>query len=229
MGTIFKLFAPAIFLLALVCLTGLTAAAKDSQSYPQVRSLLIAEGFQPVKFSHFRDGEWPHCIDGLCQKYPEAFSCRGAGDPCFFAFFRTSDAAHWIVSTSGMGKGLRVKDSRRATKEEVARIKKRQLLFYADMRNQLLREGYKPLALRHGKDEAYCTLKLCERYPEVFACAQYAPCRFIFFRASDKRYKVVEAHRDVSETSTPETDYVLLTEVVEPSYWQLRDIESRLR
>ena len=34
---------------------------------------------------------------------------------------------------------------------------------------------------------------------------------------------------DVRETSTPETDYVLSPEVVEPSYWQLRDIESRLR
>ena len=229
MGKIFRLFAPATFLLALVCLTGLTAAAQDSRSYPQVRSLLIADGFQPVKFTHHPALAWPDCLDKLCDTYPEVFFCEGLGDPCHFAFFRTSDRVHWMVSTTGKSKGLRLKSSRKATPAEAERIQKRQLLYYTDMRQKMIEAGYKPLALRHDGNESYCTRGLCKRFPEVFACAYMTPCQFIFFRASDRKYRVVVAVRDDFTADNMAAEVLNFEKVAEPTEWQLRDIKGRLR
>ena len=229
MRTIFRTALACAFVAVLAVSVHGQAIAQGAQSYLQVRSQLIAEGFKPVKFTHHPALAWPDCLDKLCDTYPEVFFCEGLGDPCHFAFFRTSDRVHWMVSTTGKSKGLRLKSSRKATPAEAERIQKRQLLYYTDMRQKMMEAGYKPLALRHDGNESYCTRGLCKRFPEVFACAYMTPCQFIFFRASDRKYRVVVAVRDDFTADNMAAEVLNFEKVAEPTEWQLRDIKGRLR
>lgn len=166
-------------------------------NYPQVRAKLIARGYKPLKFQH---GELEYLCQGICDRYPEMLHCFGTGmGRCSFIFFRPSDGRYRRVVTVGEAPMAErpvddIGGLAPFTEEEVQeRLKRR---YYPGVRAALAKQGYKPLALKET-DYKSCPERICERYSEVLTCpaGPDGPCQFVFWRASDRSYRVVQVER----------------------------------
>lgn len=197
-------------------------------TYPQARAQLIAEGYQPLKFPH---GELEYHCNGICDRYPELEDCSGTGmGYCTFAFFRPSDGKYRQIITAGEEPIAersvdRIVPLLPGVKAEYqARLSRR---YYPDVRSAMASQGYKPLALKETPYRS-CPDQICERYPETLACqdASGDPCQFVFYRASDRAYRVVTVQRLDADARRRIWD-LAVTGSAKPTPAQLKDIEQR--
>jgi hypothetical protein len=109
-------------------------------------------------------------------------------------------------------------------KEYQERLRRR---YYPSVRSALVRQGYKPLALKET-DYKSCPDRICERYPETLACQGMSgdPCQFVFYRTSDRAYRVVTAQKLDADVRRRIWDLVV-TGSAKPTPAQLKDIEQR--
>jgi hypothetical protein len=197
-------------------------------TYPQARARLIAEGYQPLKFPH---GELEYPCNGICDRYPELEDCSGTGmGYCTFVFFRPSDGLRRHIITAGEDPIAErsvddiVGPFRGMKKEYQERLRRR---YYPSVRSALIRQGYKPLTLKET-DYKSCPDRICERYAETLACQGMSgdPCQFVFYRASDRTYRVVTAQKLDADVRRRIWDLVV-TGSAKPTFTQLKDIEQR--
>lgn len=208
-------------------------AIRDNQppsglgTYPQARARLIAEGYQPLKFPH---GALEYHCNGICDRYPELEDCSGTGmSYCTFVFFRPADGRYRQIITAGEDPiAERSVDRIVALLPGVkAEYQARLSRYYPGVRSTMAGQGYKPLAL---KETAYrsCPDQICERYPETLACQNVSgdPCQFVFYRASDRAYRVVTVQRQDADVRRRIWDLVVIGSA-KPTPVQLKEIEQR--
>ena len=197
-------------------------------TYPQARARLIAEGYQPLKFPH---GELEYKCNGICDRYPELDDCSGTGlGYCKFIFFRPSDGRYRRIITEGEDPIAQrsvdsIEDLLPAAKELYQeRLRRR---YYPSVRAALARQGYKPLALKEIAFSS-CPDRICERHPETLACQSMAgdPCQFVFYRVSDRSYRMVNAQRLDADVRRRIWD-LAVTGSAKPTPAQLKEIEQR--
>ncbi len=197
-------------------------------TYPQARARLMAQGYQPLKFFHGRDD---YFCDGICDRYPELEDCSGTGlNYCWFTFFRPSDGRYRQIVTTGEGPiARRDADSiDTPSPEMIERFKEKMLPRYATVRAQMAGQGYKPVKLKEGPTYWECPDRICEHYPEVLTCQDTLdkPCQFVFYRASDRAYRVVNLKRLDFDAKRRVWD-LPVTGSAQPTPAQLKGIAAR--
>ena len=118
----------AMTICAVAMFAGLSVWGQDfdlrSKPYDAARSSLTKSGFKPVALKH--NNEDYFCVDGFCEKYPEAINCAGTGlSPCRFAYFSSEKKKYFIVDTHGEIR-LTVTGAHWARDYEIEEIRRRQ-------------------------------------------------------------------------------------------------------
>lgn len=187
---------------AIAVLAGMLAAAaaqpvKQERSYEAEKARLIGAGYEPVKISDapFRNEA---CAEGLCNGYPELESCEK--NSCTFVFRRRSDDTFLLVTAmKGPGRVLRVKPPVDYMHEQM--LVDYSSPPYADVRAQLIAQGYRPLRLPRAAEEDHANISDAMRkaYPEAVHCwgTEMSGCLMTFIK--DGRYWTVRTYGEAPQ------------------------------
>jgi len=100
----------------------------------------------------------------------------------------------------------------------------RGLQLYNAVRAQMIKQGTKPLMLKHGGIDDFCVAGLCEKYPEVLSCVAGGrpACRMAFVMPAaspDRRYMLVVTDGDRAP--------LMFRTFMIPTKYDVSDIEMR--
>lgn len=172
------------------------APAGAARTYEAEKARLIAAGYEPAKMRRLAS-EQATCGDGDCDKYPEVQSCSQKS--CTFVFRRRDETFLLVTAMKGAGRVLRVKPP-------VVYMHEQSLLawsspLYADVRPQLIAQGYRPLRFPRAVEEDNANISDAMRrtYPEAVHCwgTEMAGCLMTFVK--DGRYWVVRTYMEAPE------------------------------
>ena len=182
---------------AIALLAGmLTTSAQPVRTYEAEKARLIAAGYEPAKMRRM-PSEQATCDDGYCDKYPEVRSC--SQNSCTFVFRRRDETFLLVTVMKASGRVLRVKPPVEYMHEQSLLAWSSPL--YADVRPQLIAQGYRPLRFPRAteEDDAHISDAMRRAYPEAVYCwpTEMAGCLMTFIK--DGRYWVVRTYMEAPE------------------------------
>ncbi|HEY2009514.1 MAG TPA: hypothetical protein VGH23_11025 [Rhizomicrobium sp.] len=82
-----------------------------------------------------------------------------------------------------------------AMQKEISTLPEKAWRPYAEVRTELLQQGWKPFAAAHADGDDFChdSDRLCQKYPELLWCylAGRPGCHLGFYKTTPMRYRVV--------------------------------------
>ncbi len=99
---------------------------------------------------------------------------------------------------------------------------------YAAVRHELVRDGYKPLRLKHDDhDDCWYGARICRRYSETIVCGGSVPwwCTFIFRRPEADRSRGLS--RYIVVTTEGEQDDPVVTKISSPTSEDMEALQAR--